>query len=46
MLAIIDTYFSPNRSVRELRDLIKDEAASTNPLREFSEAAREEVRIV
>jgi hypothetical protein len=42
MLTIIDTYFSPNRSVRELRDMIKA-GAGIDPLREFSEAAREEV---
>jgi hypothetical protein len=46
MLTIIDTYFSPNHSVRELRDLIKDGAAGIDPLREFSEAAREEGRVV
>jgi hypothetical protein len=46
MLTIIDTYFSPNHSVRELGDLIKDGAANIDPLREFSEAAREEVRVV
>jgi hypothetical protein len=45
MLTIIDTYFSPNRSVRELRDLINAGAAGIDPLREFSEAAREEVRV-
>jgi hypothetical protein len=44
MLAIIDTYFSPNHSVRELRDLIKS-GAGIDPLKEFSEAAREEVGI-
>jgi len=43
MLTIIDTYFSPNHSVRELRDLIKA-GAGIDPLREFSEAAREEAR--
>jgi hypothetical protein len=42
MLAIIDTYFAPNHSVRELRDLIKS-GAGIDPLKEFSEAAREEV---
>lgn len=46
MLTIIDTYFSPNRSVRELRDLIKAGAAGIDPLREFSEAAREEARVL
>jgi hypothetical protein len=44
MLTIIDTYFSPNRSVRELRDLIKA-GAGIDPLKEFSEAAREEVGV-
>ena len=43
MGTIVDTYFSPNRSVRELRDLIKA-GAGIDPLKEFSEAAREEVR--
>jgi hypothetical protein len=42
MLGIIDTYFSPNRSVRELRDLIKV-GDGIDPLKEFSEAAREEM---
>ena len=42
MLAIIDTYFSPNHSVRELRDMIKA-GAGIDPLKDFSEAAREEV---
>ena len=43
MLAIIDTYFTPKRSVRELRDLIKAAGAGIDPLKDFSEAAREEV---
>ena len=42
ILTIIDTYFSPNRSVRELRDLIKVGDA-IDPLKDFSEAAREEM---
>lgn len=42
MLSILDTYFSPNRSVRELRDLIKA-GAGIDPLKDFSEAARVEV---
>ena len=44
MLTIIDTFFSPNRSVRELRDLIKA-GAGIDPLKNFSEAAREEVGV-
>jgi len=44
MLVIIDTYFSPNKSVRELGELIKDGAVTgIDPLKEFSEAAREEL---
>jgi hypothetical protein len=46
MLVIIDTYFAPNRSVRELRDLIKEGGRAIDPLKEFSEAAREELRQV
>ena len=45
MLTLIDTYFSPNRSIREVRDLIKAGAAGIDPLREFSEAAREEIHV-
>jgi hypothetical protein len=43
MGTIIDTYYSQNQSVRELRDLIKA-GAGIDPLKEFSEAAREELR--
>jgi hypothetical protein len=39
---IIDAYYSQNQSVRELRDLIKS-GVSIDPLKEFSEAAREEL---
>ncbi len=46
MLTIIDTFFSPNHSIREVRDLIKLGAAGIDPLREFSEAAREEIRAI
>jgi hypothetical protein len=42
MLTIIDAYFSPNHSVRQLRDLIKS-GAGIDPLKDFSEAAREEI---
>jgi hypothetical protein len=44
MLAIIDTYFSPNRSVRELRDMMKA-GTGIDPLKDFSETAREEVGV-
>jgi hypothetical protein len=42
ILFIIDTYFSPNRSVRDLRELIKI-GEGIDPLKEFSEAARDEL---
>ena len=44
MSGIIDTYFAPNRSVHELRD-IRQGWIGIDPLKEFSEAAREEVRV-
>jgi hypothetical protein len=44
MRTIIDTYFAPNHSVRELTDLIKVGTA-IDPLREFGEAARDEIRV-
>jgi hypothetical protein len=43
MQAIIDTYFEPNRTVRDLRDLVKSGGPGVDPLRDFSEAAREEL---
>lgn len=43
MRVTIDTYFAPNRTVRELHDLIQTGTA-IDPLKEFSEAARQEPR--
>jgi hypothetical protein len=43
MLNIIDTYFKPNRSLRELRDLMK-EGGRIDPLRDFSEARARRAR--
>ena len=39
---IIDTYFSPNRTFPELRDLMN--SREMDPLRRFSEACRNELR--
>ncbi len=45
MLATLDTFFRPNRTVRELHDLLqKGDATELDLLREFSEIAREELR--
>jgi hypothetical protein len=41
MVAINDTYFAPNKTARELRDLARD--GGIDPLRAFSEAARAEL---
>ncbi len=43
MVATIDGYFAPNKTIRELREIIKN-GTGINPLKEFSEAAREELR--
>ena len=45
MHGIIDTYFAPNHSIHELHDLAKANV-SIDPLREFSEAAREEAYLL
>jgi len=39
---IIDTYFTPNRSFSDVRELVNGPAA--DPLRDFSEACRTELR--
>lgn len=40
----IDTYFEPNKTIREMHELMKSGAA-TDPLKAFSETAREELRL-
>jgi hypothetical protein len=39
----VDTYFAPNKTIRELHELTKSESG-IDPLKEFSEIAREELR--
>ena len=41
--ATVDTYFAPNKTVHELREVIK-RGDGIDPLKEFSEAAREELQ--
>jgi hypothetical protein len=43
MRSILDTYFSPNRTIADLRELVKT-GGGVDPLKDFSEAAREELR--
>jgi len=42
MRLIIDTYFGPNKAVRDLHELVKS-GVGIDPLKEFSEAARAEL---
>ena len=44
MRLIIDTFFEPPKTTAELRDLIKRGILGIDPLQEFSEVAREELR--
>jgi hypothetical protein len=45
MFATVETYFSPNVTIRELHEQMRSgEGRGVDPLREFSEAAREELR--
>jgi hypothetical protein len=39
----IDTYFAPNKTVRELNELMKS-GATIDPLKDFAEVAREDLR--
>jgi hypothetical protein len=43
MQTIVETYFKPNITLRELSETLKDRSA-IDPLREFSEACRGELR--
>jgi hypothetical protein len=43
MLATTDTYFAPNKTIREIHELVKN-GSGVDPLKDFSEAAREELR--
>jgi hypothetical protein len=42
--ATVDTYFAPNKTMRELHELMKSGEAGIDPLKDFSEAARAELR--
>jgi hypothetical protein len=42
MLTTLDTYFAPNKTIRDLREMMRS-GTGIDPLRDFSEAAREEL---
>jgi len=43
MVTSVDTFFAPNKTLRDLHELIKS-GSGIDPLKDFSEAAREELR--
>lgn len=43
MRSIVETYFAPNRTVADLNQLVKT-GSGVDPLKDFAEAAREELR--
>jgi len=43
MVTSVDTFFAPNKTLRDLRELIKS-GSGIDPLKEFSESAREELK--
>ena len=43
MVIAVDTFFAPNKTMNDLHDLIKS-GSGIDPLKEFSEAARKELR--
>ncbi len=45
MVATMDTFLAPNKTLRDLNEIVKN-GAGVDPLKEFSEAAREELRLL
>jgi hypothetical protein len=45
MQTILDTYFAPNQTIRDLREVVKS-GKGVDPLRDFAEAARDELHAV
>ena len=44
MRVTTDTYFAPNKTIHELHDELTKSATAIDPLKDFSEAARDELR--
>jgi hypothetical protein len=44
MRVTTDTYFAPNKTIHELYDELTKSATAIDPLKDFSEAARDELR--
>jgi hypothetical protein len=42
MRSILDTYFAPNRTIADIREIVKN-GGGVDPLKDFAEAAREEL---
>ncbi len=44
MLVTTETYFGPNKTIRDLHELLKSGTGIADPLKDFAEIAREELR--
>jgi hypothetical protein len=44
MRAIMDTYYTSNRTMADLREIVKGGGSVIDPLKDFADAAREELR--
>jgi hypothetical protein len=44
MRSILKPYFAPNRTIADIREVLKTGGAVIDPLKDFAEAAREELR--
>jgi hypothetical protein len=45
MRSVLDTYFAPNRTIADIREIVKTGGTDVDPLKDFAEAAREELRM-
>jgi hypothetical protein len=43
MRSIVETYFAPNRTIADIREIVKNGGSDIDPLKDFAEAAREEL---
>lgn len=46
MRSTMETFFAPNKTIRELHEVVKRGGSDIDPLKEFSEMAREELQSV
>ena len=44
MVATLDTYFAPNKTIHDLHEAVRSGSAVLDPLRDFAEATRDELQ--